>query len=397
MLYIHIPFCKTRCIYCLFFSSTNENLRQKYIDVLCLEIAQRKNYLLDNHLDTIYFGGGTPSLLSVSELEKIFDAINQNFIIKPDAEITIEANPDDLCFEYVSQLSKLPFNRISIGVQCLNDKELRFLKRRHTAEQAKNAVEICKKCGFENISIDLIHSLPNQTLKSWQNTVNEAIKLDVQHISAYALTYEKGTKLAEIDKKRHFSKISDKKSEKIFEILNENLKNADFEHYEISNYCKKNYFSRHNSGYWSGANYLGVGAAAHSFNGNSRSWNVASLEKYCQAISQKRTQITQKTQINTKNNFCADSCDLCSISTTEILTEKDKYNELIFLSLRTKKGLDLEKLKNNFGNEKYTFLLKNAKNYLENDILTIEKNFLKINEKSFIISNQIMSDLMFVD
>jgi len=373
LLYIHIPFCKTRCIYCSFFSSTNENLRQKYIDALCLEIAQRKDYLSDNKLDTIYFGGGTPTLLTISELEKIFAAINQNFIIKNNAEITIEANLDDLNFEYISALSKLPFNRISIGIQSFNDKELRFLKRRHNAEQAKKAVENCQKLGFENISIDLIHSLPNQTLKSWQNSINEAINLNIQHISAYALTYEKGTKLAEIDKKRHFSKISDKKSEKFFEILNENLKKADFEHYEISNYCKKNYFSRHNSGYWNGANYLGVGAAAHSFNGNSRSWNIANLEKYCNGILQSK-----------------------NVLKTEFLTENEKYNELIFLSLRTKKGLDLEKLKTNFGDEKYNFLITNSKNYLDENILKIEENFIKINEKSFIISNQIMSDLMFV-
>jgi len=396
MLYIHIPFCKTRCIYCSFFSSTNKNLKQKYIDALCLEINQRRDYLPDNQLDTIYFGGGTPSLLLISELEKIFEAINQNFIIKKDAEITIEANPDDLCLEYISLLAKLPFNRISIGIQSFNDKELRFLRRRHTAEQAKKTIENCQKYGFKNISIDLIHSLPNQTLKSWQNSVNDAINLNIQHISAYTLTYEEDTKLTEIDKIRHFSKISDKKSEFFFEILNENLKNADFEHYEISNYCKKKFFSRHNSGYWNGANYLGVGAAAHSFNGNSRSWNVANLEKYCTTLSKNRTQITQKTRINTKNNSCTNLYDLCPVSTTEILTENDKYNELIFLSLRTKKGLDLEKLKTSFGNEKYSFLLKNAKNYIDKNILIIEGNFIKINEKSFIVSNQIMSDLMFV-
>ena len=348
-------------------------MRQKYIDALCLEIAKRKDYLSDNQLDTIYFGGGTPSLLSVEEFDKIFAAINQNFTIKNSAEITIEANPDDLNFEYISALSKLPFNRISIGIQSFNDRELRFLQRRHNAEQAKTAIKNCQKLGFENISIDLIHSLPNQTLKSWQSTVNEAVSLNIQHISAYSLTYEKGTKLYETDKLRHFSKISDKKSEKFFEILNENLKKADFEHYEISNYCKKNFFSRHNSGYWNGANYLGVGAAAHSFNGNSRCWNIANLEKYCNGILQNKI-----------------------ISTTEILTEKDKYNELIFLSLRTKKGIDLQKLKADFGNEKYNFLLNNSKNYLAKNILKIEEKFLKIEEKSFIISNKIMSDLMFI-
>ena len=373
LLYLHIPFCKTRCIYCSFFSSTNKNLRQKYIDALCLEIFQRKKYLSDNQLDTIYFGGGTPSLLTEEELIKIFDVINQNFVVKPNAEITIEANPDDLNFEHISMLSQLPFNRISIGIQSFNDKELRFLQRRHTAEQAKIAVENCKKCGFKNISIDLMHSLSNQTLKSWQKSVNEAINLDIQHISAYSLTYEQGTKLAEIDKVHHFSKISEKKSEKFFEILNEILRNGGFEHYEISNYCKKDYFSRHNSGYWNGANYLGVGAAAHSFNGNSRCWNVENLEKYCSGILQNK-----------------------SISETEILSEQDKYNELIFLSLRTKKGLDLEKLKENFGDEKYIFLLNCSKNYLKKDILKIENHLLKIDEKSFIISNQIMSDLMFV-
>lgn len=372
-LYIHIPFCKSRCIYCSFFSSTDELFRQKYVDALCLEIAQRTHYLPDNKLDTIYFGGGTPSLFSAAELEKILFTINQNFIVKKNAEITIEANPDDLNCNYISDISKLPFNRISIGVQSFNDKELRFLQRRHNAEQAKNAIENCKKSGFKNISIDLIYALPNQTLKNWQNSINEALKIDIQHISAYCLTYEKGTQLYNLDKIRHFSKKSETKSINFFEFLNESLKNANFEHYEISNYCKKNCFSRHNSGYWQGANYLGVGAAAHSFDGNSRCWNVANLEKYCNGIFENK-----------------------KVFRTEILTKKNKYNELILLSLRTKKGVDLQKLKNLFGNAVYDFLIENSKNYIAQEILKINKNFMKIDEKAFFMSNLIISDLMLV-
>jgi oxygen-independent coproporphyrinogen-3 oxidase len=338
-----------------------------------LEIAQRTHYLPDNKLDTIYFGGGTPSLFSAAELEKILFTINQNFIVKKNAEITIEANPDDLNCNYISDISKLPFNRISIGVQSFNDKELRFLQRRHNAEQAKNAIENCKKSGFKNISIDLIYALPNQTLKNWQNSINEALKIDIQHISAYCLTYEKGTQLYNLDKIRHFSKKSETKSINFFEFLNESLKNANFEHYEISNYCKKNCFSRHNSGYWQGANYLGVGAAAHSFDGNSRCWNVANLEKYCNGIFENK-----------------------KVFRTEILTKKNKYNELILLSLRTKKGVDLQKLKNLFGNAVYDFLIENSKNYIAQEILKINKNFMKIDEKAFFMSNLIISDLMLV-
>ncbi|MDR1544479.1 MAG: radical SAM family heme chaperone HemW [Prevotellaceae bacterium] len=366
MLYIHVPFCKSRCIYCSFFSSLKHDFKEKYVDCLCKEIAERKGYLPNNQLDTIYFGGGTPSLLSENNFERIFNAIKENFVIKNSAEITLECNPDDLTQNYISVMKKIFFNRVSVGIQSFNDSELRFLNRRHNAQTAKKAVQNLQRAGFSNISVDLMFGLPKQTLQSWENTVNEAIKLDVQHISAYSLSYEKGTKLENLRKSGEISEISEENSEKMFDLLTQKLQNAGFEHYEISNYCKHSFHSRHNSGYWQMADYLGVGAAAHSFNGVSRRWNVADIEKYCSNFSYEK----------------------------EILTPKDKYNELVFLSLRTKNGLDLQQLKEKSGVESYDFCLSCAEKYLASKKLFITDNHLKINENAVIISDLIMSDLM---
>jgi oxygen-independent coproporphyrinogen-3 oxidase len=346
-------------------------LRHKYIDCLCKEIADRKNYLSDNQLDTIYFGGGTPSLLSANDFAKIFSAINQNFVVKPYSEITLECNPDDLSQDYISMLKSFPFNRVSVGIQSFNDNELDFLNRRHNASSAKIAVKNLQHAGFKNISVDLMFGLPNQTLQSWESSINEAIRLNIQHISCYALSYEKGTKLDLLRKNNSVQEISDDLSEKMFELLIKKLKKAVFEHYEISNFCLPNFHSRHNSAYWQLVDYLGVGASAHSFNGAERRWNIANIEKYCAGLEAE------------KNYF-----------ETEILTQKDRYNEFIFLSLRTKKGLDLQKLKQDFGEKDYNFCLASAQKYLDAKKMIIVDNFLIINEKAIFISDMIMSDLM---
>jgi oxygen-independent coproporphyrinogen-3 oxidase len=331
----------------------------------------RKNYLPDNKLDTIYFGGGTPSLLLQEDFEKIFDTVSRNFVVEQNAEITLECNPEDITLNYADLLKSFPFNRISIGIQSFNDDELKFLNRRHDAQKAKNSVKILQNHGFGNISVDLMYSLPNQTLKSWQNTINKAINLNVRHISAYSLSYEQGTKLSLLRHKKEISELSQEMSEKFFNTLITKLKGVGLEHYEISNFSAPDFHSRHNSGYWHGANYLGVGASAHSFDGNCRQWNVSDIEKYCKSV---------------ENN--------CTLFEKEVLSETEKYNEQVFLSLRTDKGIDLAKLEFCFGKDSLEYCMQNAEKHLKNSVLELKNNRLKLTERGVFISDGIMSDLM---
>ena len=370
MLYIHIPFCKSRCIYCNFFSSVILADKKLYISALCKEIEQRSNYLPSKKLSSVYFGGGTPSLLNLNELEQIFEIICKYFEISPQTEITLECNPDDLNINFLQNLKYFPINRISVGIQSFNDSELIFLKRRHTAKQAKDSIKNLQDVGFDNISIDLIYSLPNQTQENWQKTLNEALSIDIQHISAYSLTYEKHTKLNSLSYEKKITPLKDEQSLLYFNILREKLLENGFLHYEISNFCLPNRQSKHNSGYWNGKKYLGVGASAHSYNGVSRQWNVANIEKYCEGIFSNK-KIFQK----------------------EILSITDKYNEFIFLSLRTNRGINLQKLKNKFGQNAFDYCLKNANKYLKTNLLEIKNDFLKITPHGIFLSDGIMSDL----
>jgi oxygen-independent coproporphyrinogen-3 oxidase len=283
----------------------------------------------------------------------------------------LECNPEDVTINYVDLLKTFPFSRISVGIQSFNDDELKFLNRRHNAEKAKNSVTILQNQGFGNISVDLMYSLPNQTLESWQNTINEAINLNIQHISAYSLSYEQGTKLSLLRQKNEISELSEEISEKLFNTLIVRLKDSGFEHYEISNFSKPNFYSRHNSGYWNGTNYLGVGTSAHSFDGNCRQWNISDIEKYCKSI-ENRSLVFEK----------------------EVLTEVEKYNELVFLSLRTNKGIDLAKLEELFGKNSLNYCLQNAKKHLKNSVLELKNSHLKLTGKGVFISDGIMSNLM---
>jgi len=372
-IYIHVPFCKTRCIYCDFYTGTDKSLQSRYIDAVSKEIVLRKSYLNSEPVKTIYFGGGTPSQLSAENFNQIFKIIYQNFNVVSDAEITLEANPDDLEDAYLKNLRILPFNRISIGVQSFDNKELQFLKRRHSAEKAIDAIKKCQNIGFKNISIDLIYGLPEQTLETWCQTLDIAISLDIQHISSYHLIYEEGTALNNLLIADKIKQIDENISLDMFSILIDKLGQAGYEHYEISNFAKDGLYSRHNTSYWTGEKYLGLGPAAHSYNGIERAWNVASISKYIGGINKGSLDIE-----------------------VEILDGKTRYNDFILTGMRTKWGIDLNELKRRFGDKMLDYCLQYAKKYIEQDFVQDAGNRLILTRKGIFISDSIMSDMMFI-
>lgn len=283
-IYIHVPFCKTRCIYCDFYSTTRSEWKGRYIEALCKELEMRYTYLKGKPIETLYFGGGTPSQLDEKDFRKVFDTVRRVYGMENCHEITLEANPDDLCPEYLQMLSELPFNRISMGIQTFDDTTLKLLKRRHNAAQAIRAVELCRAHGFRNISIDLIYGLPGETTERWEKDLQQAIALDVEHISAYHLIYEEGTPIYKMLQKHQVEEVDEDSSVRFFTLLIDRLHEAGYEHYEISNFCKPGMYSRHNTSYWQGVSYLGCGPSAHSFDGQTREWNCSSIENTCPAL-----------------------------------------------------------------------------------------------------------------
>jgi len=367
-IYIHIPFCKKRCVYCDFFSSTHSEAKDLYVEAVCKELKIRQPYLQDEIIETIYFGGGTPSQLNVEDFKKIFQTLSSfTFHLSPAMEITLEANPDDLTPAYINAIRDLPFNRISLGVQSFNDRELAFLNRRHSAKTAIKAIKRLQQSGFGNISIDLMYGLPGQNEADWQKTLTRAKVLSVQHISAYHLIYEEGTPLYNSLQKGLIRPVDEEMSVRLFEMLIDELAEAGFEHYEISNFAQPNYRSKHNASYWNGTHYLGVGASAHSYNGLSRQWNVASIPKYIES------------------QF---------LENIEVIDEKTAYNEFILMRLRTKEGIDLSELVSLFGEEKRVYCLRQAQKHIDNYCLELSDNRLSLTRKGIFISDGIMSDLL---
>lgn len=354
-------------MYCDFFSSTYIEGKARYIDNLCIELQERKDYLKKQTVETVYFGGGTPSLLPASDFDKIFSKIKELFTVDwQNAEITLEANPDDLSEEYLKSIRHLPFNRISIGIQSFHDEELKFLNRRHNVQAAIQAVELCKLHGYKNISIDLMYGLPQQSLSDWISTIEGAIKLDVQHISAYHLIYEEGTRLHQLLSCNSISPVDEELSNQMFEVLIKMLTDAGFEQYEISNFARPGFYSRHNSSYWKGVHYLGIGAAAHSYNGLSRQWNKNVL---------KESYLNYEPEI-------------------ELIDEKTAFNDFIITRLRTMQGIDLDELENSFGKDNREYILKQSGKYLNNDLLELVNHYLRLTRKGIFVSDGIMSDLM---
>jgi len=368
-IYVHIPFCKQACHYCNFHFSTQLERKSQLVDSIIEEIHWRKGYLNDHNIHTIYFGGGTPSLLSTSELSSILDAIRAEYHIQQDAEITLEANPDDLNEEKLASLHACGVNRLSIGVQSFFQEDLSYMNRSHDADQALACIHHAHDQGFQNISIDLIYGSPTTTDEMWQQNVVKALELDIPHLSCYALTVEPNTALAHFIKSKKMEPIDEDAAARQFEHLVKQTKENKFLHYEISNFALPNQISQHNTNYWLGVPYIGIGPAAHSFDGHSRQWNVAHNIHYMKHIKdQNKTALYQ----------------------VEKLSPKDHTNEYIMTSLRTMWGLDIQKIKS----EKYLEqITKAAQKYLDQGLLKLEDQHYIISEKGKLLADGIASDL----
>lgn len=373
-IYLHIPFCKRRCIYCDFFSTTQSERKTAYVHTLCNELEMRKEYLEGENIETIYLGGGTPSQLDKEDFEFIFSYIYKNYSISDTPEITLETNPDDLTPEYIAMLRTLPFNRLSMGIQTFNESILKLLQRRHSARQAIEAFQNCRAAGFQNISIDLMYGLPGETLASWKEDLKQAVDLHPEHISAYHLIYEEGTALWRLREQHKVEEADEDLSVSLFCTLIDRLSAAGYEHYEISNFCLPDLHSRHNSSYWMEKKYLGCGPSAHSYNGISRQWNVASLDEYIKGISA--------------------GTPVFEIEELDLYT---RYNDFVITRIRTKWGMPLSKLRNEFGEELYDYCLRMAGPHLNQGTLELVNDVLRLTRKGIFISDGIMSDMLWTD
>ena len=371
-IYIHIPFCKQACHYCDFHFSTSTKKKGQLVEMLGRELKLRKNEI-PGTIQTIYFGGGTPSLLSSEELESIFLSINQNFEVSDSAEITLEANPDDLSEEVLKVLNDSPVNRLSIGVQSFFEADLKLMNRAHNATEALESLKLAKRY-FDNISIDLIYGIPGQSDKQWIENLEIALELDIPHISSYALTVEPKTALETFIKKGKIQPVTDEKFRNHFDILVQKLTNVGFEHYEFSNYGKPGFHSENNMAYWLGKAYLGIGPSAHSYDGKTRSWNVANNSLYISALAENKIPQQQ-----------------------EVLSLTDSYNEYIMTRLRTKFGVNSEDIHRNFGKLYEEHFVKEVQVFLENGQIEKRDSGFHISEKGKFLSDGIAAELFYLD
>ena len=370
-IYIHVPFCSSRCIYCDFYSTTQGvEMRSAYVQALCREMEVRKHELNNEVIQTIYFGGGTPSLLALDQIGKLMQAIRANFDISPTAEITLESNPDDVTLSLAEGWIALGFNRVSLGLQTFNDQILRLLRRRHTASTAKHAVKTLREAGFKNLTLDLIYGLPNQTFDIWKDDVQQLLALSVNHLSAYALSYEPGTALTKMRDRGEIREADEEMIRKMYLYLIEQSEAAGYKHYEISNFALPGYESRHNSSYWSGVPYIGLGPGAHSYDGKSkRRANDPDLLSY---IKQ------------------ADDAP-CSF---EYLDAVQLYEEYLLTGLRTSRGISLSYVLENFGKKIFNRMLCLAKSHLAKGALRECDDHYILTLEGILISDYIISDLM---
>lgn len=364
-LYIHIPFCASRCIYCGFYSTVRPDLQNRYVECLCKEMRMRR-IEVDGQLATIYLGGGTPSQLSHENLLRLFSCMEECFgkVFSPDMEITMECNPDDVRKDL---FESLPVNRVSMGVQTFSDTRLKFLHRRHTAKETRQAVDILRELGIGNISIDLMFGFPGETIEDWTRDIDEALKLKVEHISAYGLMFEEGTPLYNMLERGEVKEADEETSLKMYDILIDKLVAAGYEHYEISNFARPGFRSRHNSSYWNNTPYIGLGAAAHSYDISTRSWNVSNLIAYMEAIEKGHRP-----------------------SESEIIDRNTHYDDMVMTALRTSEGLDLALL----DAEHRQFILNSAATYINKGMLEIKNGRMRLTRSGIVVSNMIMSDLM---
>ena len=368
-IYIHIPFCKQACYYCDFHFSTSLKKKDDLLSSLLTEIELRKNELQTPVIETIYFGGGTPSLLTLDEIDAIINAVYKNFEVVEQPEITLEANPDDLSEEKIIALSKSSINRLSIGIQSFFEHDLKLMNRAHNAEEAKKCLEIATQY-FDNISVDLIYGIPDCSNEQWLQNIETALSFGISHISSYALTVEPKTALETFIKKGIIKNVDDEKAQEQFHILIDKLEEANFVNYETSNFGKEGFFSKNNTAYWLGKPYLGIGPSAHSFDGNQRSWNVRNNSKYCKSITEGKLPIER-----------------------ELLTKTDQYNEYIMTGLRTIWGISLEKIEHDFGKNYVDYLKMQSKKYIEQDLLYLNNQILKTTKHGKFLSDGIAADL----
>ncbi|MCA6068783.1 radical SAM family heme chaperone HemW [Chryseobacterium sp. RG1] len=374
MIYIHIPFCKQKCSYCNFHFSTSLNFKDEMLAAMKKEIFLRKDELQNKNLQSLYFGGGTPSILSPDEIKTLIDEVLKHFSFEKDIEITLEANPDDLDKDFLKGLSNSPVNRLSIGTQSFFEEDLKLMNRAHTASEAEGSIKRAQDFGFENLSIDLIYGSPTSNLEIWKENLNKTIALEVPHISSYALTVEPKTALENWISKGKVLSPKEEEQNREFYYLSDFLKDNGFEHYEVSNFAKPEFYSRHNSAYWKYKEYLGIGPSSHSYNGfDIRSWNVANNQQYIKKIN---------------SNLLAKE--------EEILSQEDQFNEMIMIGLRTIWGVDLSSLKEKFSDKILEHFQNEIKSKLEEGIIIIDNNHLKIPEKHWFMADGIASDLFFV-
>lgn len=369
-IYVHVPFCRRACHYCDFHFTTNLKNQGELVEALIKEITLRKEYLNGEPIETIYFGGGTPSLLSNLELERILNSVSALNSIASNAEITLEANPEDLTEEKLQALHSMGINRLSLGTQSFINSELKWMNRMHTSVQAAKAIGLAQRIGFDNISIDLIFGLPDQTLKDWKHNLKVALDIGVQHISSYGLTVENRTVLSNQIKKGLQAPPNDELAIRMFEMNMEVFPENGFEHYEVSNFAREGFISRHNSSYWKGVPYLGIGPSAHSFNGKTRQWNVRSNAAYIEAISSGK-----------------------SYSETEELTVTDRLNELIMIGLRTKWGISKSEIEN-VRPVSWQHLLS-AIPELETENFILESDNIRLSKKGMLMADRLASELFF--
>jgi oxygen-independent coproporphyrinogen-3 oxidase len=370
-IYIHIPFCKQACHYCDFHFSTSPKYKDEMVQALIHEISLQKNYLNGETIQTIYFGGGTPSVLSADEIIRIINTITEIYTVTADAEITLEANPDDLDRQKINAFRHTPVNRFSIGIQSFFDEDLQWMNRVHRATEAEASVKRAQDAGFENITVDLIYGYPLLTDVKWNDNLNKVFELGIPHVSAYSMTVEPQTALAAFISKKKQPPMNEGQSANQFNIMLDAMQVNGFEQYEISNFCKPGHYSRHNSNYWRGVQYLGIGPSAHSFNGDTRQWNIANNAGYIKSL--------------TENAIPAE---------IEVLTETNRLNEYIMTSLRTIWGLDLDKL-NTIAPGASTEVLKAARQYFEDESITQTDNVLILTPRGKLYADNVAAGLFF--
>ena len=372
-IYIHIPFCKKACHYCDFHFSTSFKHKDQMINSLKHEILIRNRELKDEKIESIYFGGGTPSVLNIREINSLIETVYDNYLVNDSVEITLEANPDDLTDEKILELFNSRVNRLSIGVQSFFEKDLKLMNRSHTSNQAMNCIKSAVKY-FDNISVDLIYGIPGLDNSRWKENIEILISHNISHISAYALTVEPKTALKKYIDNGIIAPIDDSQSQEQFHILLDVLEDHNYENYELSNFAKNNLYSVNNSAYWTRKKYIGIGPSAHSFNGNDRFWNIKNNLKYIESIN--------------KNII---PCEM------EVLSAIDKFNEMVMFGLRTSKGISFTDIENEFGSIYKNKLINNSQNHIANELLLIKNDFLYITRKGKFLSDGIASDLFMLN